>query len=114
MKGGRESRLRATGRKAVMRQTSYVSLMGTKVIRIGVLASLSLLVQHQGRFAPMESAPEFMLPDGPCSWGGTLRLIRDVPASYSAIRAAPAYPCPSPPCYQAPLLDAAPNALLGE
>ncbi len=52
---------------------------------LGIMTSLGYLVQLNGKFHLTEVSQNFLLPDSPYYWGGTLRFWRDQPVSHSAL-----------------------------
>lgn len=55
---------------------------------LGVLTSLGLLVQHQGKFSNTEVSRNFLLPEGQFYWGGYLHRVRDNPPTHARVLAA--------------------------
>jgi len=55
---------------------------------LGAMVSLGFIAQNDGRFRSTEVARNFLTPSSAFYWGGMLRLIREVPLSYTTLLAA--------------------------
>jgi hypothetical protein len=55
---------------------------------LGVLTSLGLLARHTGTFSLTQVSRTFLLPNSPYYWGSALRVFRNMPVSFSALRKA--------------------------
>lgn len=62
-----------------------LSLRGTRAL-LGVMTSLGLLVQHQGKFHLTETSREYLLPESPYYYGGLLQGFRERIVSHQGLR----------------------------
>lgn len=52
---------------------------------LGVMQSMGLIVQNDGRYRNTEAARNFLLPTSPFYWGAMFRMFREVPLSYTTL-----------------------------
>ncbi|MGK3966067.1 methyltransferase [Sorangium sp. So ce118] len=52
---------------------------------LATLASLGLLVRHQGKFDLTELSRNYLLPTKPYYWGHMLRMLQEIPVSHTRI-----------------------------
>lgn len=76
------SRKRATA--AEIAEHFSLSARATEAL-LGVVQSLGLVAQQNGRFANTPVARNYLLPESPYYWGGLIQLFRDIPFTCQAL-----------------------------